>query len=100
MVQTVKQIMTKNPDNVWLAMLIFKATQIPNINKSPSELLNARKFRTNLPSIDINQGMNKPEIEMLVDKHLCKKIMIQAKSFPNWTWEPLYCMIRIQTLAK
>ena len=58
----------------WLAMLIFKATQIPNINKSPSELLNARRFRTNLPSININQGMkqNEPEIEMLVDKCLQK----------------------------
>ena len=70
MVQTVKQIMTKNPDNAWLAMLIFKATQIPNINKSPSELLNSRKFRMNLPSIEINQGKNEPEIEMLIDKHL------------------------------
>ena len=26
MVQTVKQIMTRNPENAWLAMLIFKAT--------------------------------------------------------------------------
>ena len=42
MVQTVKQIMTKNPDIVWLAMLIFKATDIPGINKSPSELLNEK----------------------------------------------------------
>ena len=72
MVQTVKQIMTKNPDNAWLALLIFKATQISNINKSPSELLNARKLRTGLPSININQGMKEPEIEMLIDKHLCK----------------------------
>ena len=55
-----------------VSMLIFKTTQIPNINKSPSELLNARKFRTDLPSIDINQGLNEPEIEMLVDKCLCK----------------------------
>ena len=38
MVQTVKQIMTRKPDNMWLAMLIFKATYIPSINKSPAEL--------------------------------------------------------------
>ena len=35
MVQTVKQIMVKNPQNAWLAMLIFKATMIPEVQKSP-----------------------------------------------------------------
>ena len=40
MVQTVKQIMIKNPQNTWLGMLIFKATMIPEVQKSPSELLN------------------------------------------------------------
>ena len=49
MVQTFKQIMHKNADNAWLAMLIFRATDIPGINKSPSEILNGRKFRTNCP---------------------------------------------------
>ena len=39
MVQTVKQIMVKNPQNAWLAMLIFKATMIPEVQKSPTELL-------------------------------------------------------------
>ena len=39
MVQTVKQIMTRNPENTRLAMLIFKATWIPEIYKSPGELL-------------------------------------------------------------
>ena len=52
MVQTVKQIMVKNPQNAWLAMLIFKATMIPEVQKSPSELLNSHKYRTNLPMID------------------------------------------------
>ena len=82
MVQTVKQIMTKNPNNAWLAMLIFKATDIPGINKSPSELLNVRKFRTNLPSINSSHVIkkNQPEIEMLVDKHLCKSTT--GKEFP------------------
>ena len=36
MVQTVKQIMTKNPGNTWLAMLIFRAIPIPDIYKSPA----------------------------------------------------------------
>ena len=40
MVQTIKQIMHKNADNAWLAMLIFRATDIPGINKSPSKILN------------------------------------------------------------
>ena len=43
MVQTIKQIMNKNAENTWLAMLIFRATAIPGINKSPSEILNGRK---------------------------------------------------------
>ena len=42
MVQTIKQIMTRNTENAWLVMLIFKAIDIPSINKSPSELLNVR----------------------------------------------------------
>ena len=49
MVQTMKQILRKNGENAWLAMLIYRATDIPGINKSPSELLNGRKYRTNLP---------------------------------------------------
>ena len=68
--QTVKQIMVRNTDNTWLAMLIFKATDIPAIDKSPSELLNTRKFRTNLPSIDINQKSNETKIKKLADRWL------------------------------
>ena len=45
MVQTVKQIMVKNPQNAWLAMLIFKATMIPEVQKSPSELLNSHRLQ-------------------------------------------------------
>ena len=56
MVQTMKQIMIKNPQNAWLAMLIFKATMIPEIQKSPSELLSSCKYRTNLPMIDFSQS--------------------------------------------
>ena len=61
--------MTRNPANAWLAMLIFKAMHIPSINKSPGELSNSRKYRTNLPIIDWNQNKaNESEIEMLVDR--------------------------------
>ena len=64
MVQTVKQIMIKNPENAWLGMLIFKATLIPDINKSPGEILNSCKYRTNLPYIEMgpcsfDRGINK-----------------------------------------
>ena len=62
--------MVRNTDNTWLAMLIFKATDIPGIDKSASELLNTRKFRTNMPSIDINQKSNETEIEKLADMWL------------------------------
>ena len=72
MVQTIKQIMNKNAENAWLAMLIFRATDIPGINKSPSEILNGRKFRTNLPMIDICQMSSEAEIESLAEKRLSK----------------------------
>ena len=68
MVQTVKQIMTKNPDSTWFTMLIFRATPIPDIHKSPAELLNARNYRTNLPIIDLAEcKMNKPAVERLIE---------------------------------
>ena len=63
-VQTIKQIMNKNADNAWLAMLIFRATDIPGINKSPGEILNGRKFRTNLPMIDIHQTLAKLRLKI------------------------------------
>ena len=83
MVQTVKQIMTRNPENTWLAMLLFfKAIYIPSINKSPGELLNSRKYQTNLPTIDLNQNKsNEPEIEMLVDR--CQKVTGTGKELPK-----------------
>ena len=68
MVQTIKQIMVKNAENAWLAMLIFRSTDIPGINKSPSELLNGRKYRTNLPMIDIHRKVNETKIEKLSEK--------------------------------
>ena len=62
--------MMKNLQNAWLSMLILKTSWIPEIHKSPAELLNFRKFQTNLPMIDLNQGhMNESEIESLADKH-------------------------------
>ena len=81
MVQTVKQIKTRNPDNVWLAMLIFETTHIPSINKSHVKLLNTRKFMTNLPTIDLNQRPNETEIEMLADK--CQKLTATGKELPK-----------------
>ena len=68
MVQTMKQILKKNGDNAWLAMLIYRATDIPGINKSPSKLLNGRKYRTNLPIIDLHKKDTEQEVEKL-----CKK---------------------------
>ena len=53
-------------------MLIFKATMIPEIQKSPGELLNLWKYRTNLPMVDFNQSKNDEPIEKLVQKHEVK----------------------------
>ena len=39
MVQTMKQILSKNDKDAWLAMLIYKATVIPGILKSPVKCL-------------------------------------------------------------
>ena len=63
-----KQILRKNGGNAWLAMLIYRATDIPGINKSPSELLNGRKYRTNLLVIDFHKKETEDEVEKL-----CKK---------------------------
>ena len=68
MVQTIKQIMNKNAENTWLAMLIFRSTDIPGVNKSPSEILNVRKYRTNLPMIDVHQKSSESGIESLAEK--------------------------------
>ena len=68
MVQTMKQILTKNEENAWLAMLIYRTTDIPGINKSPSELLNGRKYRTNLPVIDFHKKETEREVEKLYEK--------------------------------
>ena len=50
-IQTIKHLMSKNSNELWLALLIFKSTPITGIDKSPSELLCNRKFQTNLPLI-------------------------------------------------
>ena len=62
MVQTIKH-MTKNTDEAWLAMLIFRATDIPGLHKSPGEILNGRKYRTGLLMIDVHQKDTEREIE-------------------------------------
>ena len=68
MVQTIKQIMTNNADDAWLPMLIFRATDIPGIKKSPGEILNGRKYQTGLPMIDIHDKSTGEEIEKLSEK--------------------------------
>ena len=81
MVQSIKQIMVKNAENAWLAVLIFRATDIPGINKSPSEILNGRKYRANLPTINIHQRSNETELEKLSKKHLNRPI--KGKELPK-----------------
>ena len=72
MVQMVKQIMIKNPQNAWLGTLVFKATMIPEVQKSPSELLNSCKYRIKLPMIDFSLSKNDEPIEKLIHKHKVK----------------------------
>ena len=87
MVQTIKQIMTKNTDEAWLTMLIFRATDIPGLHKSPGEILNGRKYRTGLLMIDIHQKVIEREIEKLSENR--SKLVKNCQSFQ---WEPKYCM--------
>ena len=61
--------MIENTEDAWLAMLIFKATDIPGVNRSPSKILNGRKFRTGLPMIDIHKKSTEDENEKLAEKH-------------------------------
>ena len=68
MVQTMKQILSKNGENAWLAMLIYRATDIPGVNKSPSEILNGRRYGTNLPIVDFHKKETEKEIEKLYEK--------------------------------
>ena len=65
MVQTIKQIMKKNANEAWLAMLIYRSTDIPGLNKSPAEILSGRKYRTGLPVIDVRSKETESEIEKL-----------------------------------
>ena len=69
MVQTIKQIMFKKANDAWFAMLIFRATDIPGVNKSPSRILNGRKYRTGLPMIDVHKKSTEDEIERLSEKN-------------------------------
>ena len=50
-IQTIKHLMIKNQNDMWLALLILKSTPISGIDRSLAELLCNRKFRTNIPSI-------------------------------------------------
>ena len=75
--------MVKNPQNAWLAMLIFKATMIPEIQKSPSKLLNSHKYRTNLPMIDFSQSRNDEPVEKLIHKCEFKAKSTSGKELPK-----------------
>ena len=50
---------------------------IPGVNKSPSEILNGRKFETGLPMIDIHKKSTEDEIEKLSGK--CSKMTSSGK---------------------
>ena len=90
--------MIKNPQNAWLAMLIFKAMWIPGIHKSPAELLNFRKYHTNLPMIDLNQKVHEPELKNLVDKH--QNATSTGKELPKLDFGQKYYMRNILMLQK
>ena len=79
----IKQIMIKNAENAWLShAYIQKPTDIPGINKSPSELLNTRKYRTNLPMIDIH-SKGKWEWNWKVVRQMTKQTHIRERVAQN-----------------
>ena len=73
--------MAKNADEVWLAKLIFRATNIPGLNKSPGEILNGRKYRTSLPVIDVHKKETEREIEKLSENR--SKLASKGKELPK-----------------
>ena len=83
MVQTMKQILSKNDKDAWLAMLKYKATVIPGILKSPSEMLSGRKFRTNLPMVDVQNKRMKTKLKGFVKTGNKVKVkMAKCMSYP------------------
>ena len=93
--------MVKNPQNTWLAMLIFKATMIPEIQKSPAELLNSHKYRTNLPKIDSSQSRNDEPVEKLIHKHELKAQSASGEELPKLDiGTPVHYMIKIQIVLR
>ena len=84
MVQTITQILVKNAEESWLAMLIYRATDIPKLNKSPGEILNGRKYRTGLPVIDVRSKDSEIEIEKLAENQSkMTNISKDRKELPN-----------------
>ena len=69
---------------LWSKMQYSYATDIPGVNKSPNELLNGRKYQTNLPMIDLHQRSNETELERLSEK--CLSIPIKGKNSQNPCW--------------
>ena len=101
MVQTMKQILSKNDNDAWLAILIYKATVIPGILKSPSEILSGRKFRTNLPMVDIHSKENEDEIEKLYQKReLGQKTKKELPELPSIAVGSKVFTKRIQTVLE
>ena len=84
MVQTIKQIMAKNAEETWLAMLIFRATDIFGLNKSPGEILNGRKYRTGLPVIDVHKKDTEREIEKLSENRSKLTSRSKGKELPKF----------------
>ena len=54
---------------------------IPEVQKSPSELLNLCRYRTNLPMMDFNQLRNDEPIEKLIQK--CEVKAKDGKELPK-----------------
>ena len=80
MVQTIKQVMAKNADEAWLAMLIFRATDIPGLNKSPGEILNGRKYRTGLPVIDVHKKIQKGKLRNFLKIGQSSPVAVKTKN--------------------
>ena len=56
---------------------------IPKIQKSPSELLNSHKYRTNLPMIDFSQSKPDEPVEKLIQKCELKAKSASGKELPK-----------------
>lgn len=102
-IQTIKRILKKCKDtgeDPYLAILCYKTTPIDGKLASPAELLNGRKFKANLPKLEMTlQRDVEHDRERLIERQQKQKFLHDrhAKDVPRLTEEQLISIQDPQT---